>query len=344
MLSDKIDYYKACRKSLHTTPAQYKDAYPYLREVDSLALANVQLNLQAAYKNFFENRKSGFPKFKSKRRSRKSYTTNNQKSTIAILDGGIRLPKTGVVRAVIHRKPESGWVVKSATVSQESDGKYYISVLFEYDAIPAQHDIDFNKAIGLDYASDGLYVDSDGNKGSEHKYFRESQRKLARAQRRLSRRQGFHKGEAKSKNFIKQQRRVNKIYRHAANQRLDTLHKLSSGIANRYDIVCIETLDMKAISNKGFHNGKATMDNGYGIFVRLLEYKLTDRGKYLVRVDKWFPSSQICHKCGTIHKEMKDLKIRVMDCACGNYIGRDQNAAMNIRDEGIRILKEELAA
>lgn len=101
---------------------------------------------------------------------------------------------------------------------------------------------------------------------------------------------------------------------------------------------------MKAISNKGFHNGKAAMDNGYGIFVRLLEYKLADRGKYLVRVDKWYPSSQICHKCGVIHKEMKDLRIRVMDCACGNHIGRDQNSAMNILDEGIRILKEELAA
>ena len=94
---------------------------------------------------------------------------------------------------------------------------------------------------------------------------------------------------------------------------------------------------MKAMSNKGFGNGKATLDNGYGIFLRLLEYKLANRGKHLVKVDKWFPSSPICHRCGTRHLEMKDLRLRTMKCDCGLTMSRDQNAAINIKKEGLRI-------
>lgn len=96
---------------------------------------------------------------------------------------------------------------------------------------------------------------------------------------------------------------------------------------------------MKAMSNKGFGNGKATMDNGYGLFINMLAYKLDDRGKYLINVDKWFPSSQICHCCGKVHREMKDLRIRTMSCDCGLTISRDQNVAINIKLEGLRILK-----
>ena len=121
-------------------------------------------------------------------------------------------------------------------------------------------------------------------------------------------------------------------------QRLDNLHKLSTGIANRYDVVCVESLNMKAMSNKGFGNGKATMDNGYGLFLSMLEYKLADRNKYLMKVDKWFSSSQLCHCCGTLHPEMKDLSIRTMKCDCGLTISRDQNAAINILNEGLRML------
>ena len=120
-------------------------------------------------------------------------------------------------------------------------------------------------------------------------------------QRRLSRKTGSKKGSAKSNNYLKQLRRVNKIHRYIANQRLDNLHKISTEIANQYDVVCVENLNMRSMSNKGFGNGKATLDNGYGLFLNMLEYKLSDRGKYLVKVDKWFPSSQICHNCGTLH-------------------------------------------
>ena len=344
MLSDKIEGYKTTGKFPTVTPAKYKKDYPYLKEVDSLALANKQMDLQAAFRNTFSKsrkKKNGFPKFKSAKHSRKSYTTNNQKGTVAIIDNSyIRLPKIGKVKAVIHRIPDDSWIVKSATISQESDGKYYISVLFELENAVNPYVADKNNAIGLDYASDGLYVDNNGNVGTNHKYYRESHDKLAKSQRRLSRMQGSKKHEIKSNNYIKQLRKVNKIHRHIANQRLDNLHKISTEIANQYDVVCVESLNMRAMANQGFGNGKATLDNGYGMFLTMLDYKLTDRNKYFVKVDKWFPSSQICHSCGTLHLEMKDLTVRTMKCDCGLTMSRDQNAAINILNEGLWILKE----
>ena len=344
MLSDKIEGYKATGKFPTVTPAKYKNDYPYLREVDSLALANKQMDLQKAFRNTFSKsrkKKNGFPKFKSAKHSRKSYTTNNQKGTVAIIDNKcIKLPKIGKVKAVIHRVPDDSWTIKSATVSQESDGKYYISVLFEFDNAINLYVADKTNAIGLDYASDGLYVDSNGNTGTNHKYYRESHDKLAKAQRKLSRMQGSKKHEVKSNNYIKQLRKVNKIHRHIANQRLDNLHKISTEIANSYDVVCVESLNMRSMANHGFGNGKATLDNGYGMFLSMLEYKLSDRNKYLIKVDKWFPSSQICHCCGMLHPEMKNLAIRKMTCDCGLTISRDQNAAINILKEGLRLLTE----
>lgn len=343
MLADKIDSYIATGKFVSVTPARYKEAYPYLREVDSLALANKQMDLQAAFRNCFSKdrkKNNGFPKFKSAKHSRKSYTTNNQKGTVAIIGNGVKLPKIGIVKAVIHRQPDPDWLLKSATISQESDGKYYVSILFEFTPPINNYDADTSKAIGLDYASDGLYTDSNGHKGTSHKFYRESQSKLAKEQRKLSRKIGSKKGSAKSNNYLKQLRKVNKLHRHIANQRLDNLHKLSTEITNQYDVVCVESLNMRSMSNKGFGNGKATLDNGYGMFLNMLEYKLSERGKYLVKVDKWFPSSQICHNCGILHPEMKNLSIRTMSCSCGYRIDRDQNAALNILQEGLRILNE----
>ena len=342
MLADKIACYEETKSFGKQTPAMYKKDYPFLKEVDSLALANVQLNLQKAFRNCFDKsrkKQNGFPKFKSAKHSRKSYTTNNQKGTVAIIDDKyIKLPKIGKVKAVIHRQPEADWTVNSVTVSQESDGAFYISVLFEFERNIIQATKSDN-VIGLDYKSDGLYMDSNGNIGSNHKYYRESHEKLAKEQRRLSRKVGSKKNQTKSNNYIKQLHKVNKIHRHITNQRIDNLHKLSTEIANQYDVVCVESLDMKAMSNKGFGNGKATLDNGYGLFLNMLEYKLYDRGKYFIKVDKWFPSSQICNHCGTVHTEMKDLSIRTMRCDCGLTMNRDYNAALNIKKEGLRLLE-----
>lgn len=340
MLNDKIENYKQTKSFGKQTPAQYKNEFTFLKEIDSLALANVQLNLEGAFRNCFgktRKKKNGFPKFKSKHKSKKSYTTNFVNGNIELLDNSIRLPKIGKVRAVLHRIPNSEWIIKSATISQMRDGTFYVSVLFEYEEEIVQSD-KMENVIGLDYASDGLYVDSNGNKGTNHKFYRESQKKLAKEQRKLSRKIGSKKDEKKSNNFKKQLLKVNKIYRHIANQRNDNLHKMSTEIANQYDVVCVESLNMKAISNKKFHNGKATMDNGYGMFCDMLKYKLAERGKSFIKVSKWFPSSQTCNCCGTRHKEMKDLSIRTLKCSCGLEIDRDYNAALNIKNEGLRLL------
>ncbi len=347
MLNDKIESYKSTGKFVSVTPAKYKKDYPFLKEVDSLALANAQLNLQSAFKSCFDKslkKKNGFPKFKSAKHSRKSYITNNQDGTIALTDKAIKLPKIGLVKTVVHRKPDSDWIIKSATISQESDGTYYVSVLFAYETNENDYVADITNAIGLDYASDGLYVDNKGNVGTNHKYYRESHKKLAKQQRKLSRMQGSKKNETKSNNYMKQLKKVNRIHRHIANQRMDNLHKISTEIANQYDVVCVENLNMRSMANHGFGNGKATTDNGYGMFLSMLEYKLADRNKYLVKIDKWYPSSQTCHCCGTIHPEMKDLTVRRIKCECGLEFDRDQNAAINILREGLRILTSYDAA
>ena len=329
MLTDKINYYKETKQTLQTTPAQYKKEYDYLKEVDSLALANVQLHLQTAYKNFFRDKKVGFPKFKALKSSKKSYTTNNQKGTIQIIDNTIKLPKVGKIKAKIHKKPKENWIIKSATLSQERDGSYYISVLFEYDEVI--ENVEITKTLGLDYKSDGFYMDSEGHVCGSPKYYRKSQTKLKKLQRQLSK-----KGKD-SKNREKARLKLAKLQRHISNQRLDFLQKESTRIANLYDVVCVESLNMTAISNKGFRNGKATFDNGYGMFLNMLEYKLQDRGKYFVKVDKWYASSQICSKCG--NKKKITLNERTYTCDCGNNIDRDLNAAINIKNEGLRLLK-----
>ena len=315
-----------------------KKEFLWLCDVDSTALRSANDALAAAFSNFFAKR-AKFPTF-HKKKINESYTSKKISgcNNIALGSKHVKLPKLGYVKAKIHKTPNSDWLIKSATVSRDSDGKFYVSILFEFDEPANAYVADTHNAIGLDYASDGLYVDNNGNIGTNHKYYRESHAKLAKAQRKLSRMKGSKKHEKKSSNYLKQLRKVNKIHRHIANQRKDNLHKLSTEIANRYDVVCVEDLNMKAMSNKGFGNGKATMDNGYGSFVSMLDYKLSARNKYLIKVDKWYPSSQICHACGTLHPEMKDLKIRTMRCDCGLVIGRDQNAAINILNEGLRIL------
>ena len=214
----------------------------------------------------------------------------------------------------------------------DSDGKFYASVLYEYESnvIPATIS---DNAIGLDYKSNGLYMDSNGNSHTGHKYYRAGQAKLAKAQRRLKNK------SIGSSNYKKQQLKIFKIHRHISNQRLDDLHKTSTEIANRYDVVCVESLNMRAMSNKGFGNGKATMDNGYGMFLNMLQYKLNDRGKYFVKVDKWYPSTQTCCSCGCTHK--LGLNERIFNCGCGLTIDRDLNAAINIRNEGLKLLYEQ---
>ena len=332
MLEKSIKDYKSgdsfcTRSSFSYSLTSLKKEFLWLKEVDSLALTSANDNLAAAFSNFFK-KNANFPKF-HKKKLLGSYKTRCVHGNIVLLDKGIKLPKLGKVRASLHRMPKKGWKLKSATVSQSSDGKFYASVLFEYES-DINYQVNFNNSIGLDYASNGLFVDSNGRRGTNHKFYREAQKKLAKEQRRLSRKT---KG---SKNYHKQLLVTNRLHRYIANQRNDNLHKISTEIANQYDVVCVENLNMAAIGNKGFKNGKATYDNGYGMFLNMLEYKLSDRGKYFVKVDRFYPSSQICSCCG--NRKKLELSERKYICKCGLEIDRDLNAAINIKNEGLRLL------
>ncbi|WP_276935136.1 RNA-guided endonuclease TnpB family protein [Faecalibaculum rodentium] len=329
------------RVPLRQTPAAYKPDYPWLKEVDSFALCNVQMDFQQAWKNHFDNPKY-FGRLRYKRKkAAQSYKTNSSNGQIRLVEGGIRLPKLGIVKARIHRLPEEGMQLKSATVSRKASGKYFVSVLFEKPCIwPETVDMYTAPAVGLDYKSDGLFVASDGSRAIPPRLYRKEEKRLAKAQRKLCRQRRMRKpGEAVSNNYLKQQRKVAAIHETIANRRNDFLQKLSAEMTNRYDIICIESLDMKAMSNKGFGNGKATMDNGWGCFTRMLEYKLKRKGGLLVKVDKWFPSSQLCSHCGCQNTAVRDLSIRKWECpCCGAVLDRDENAAANILMEGLRTI------
>ena len=329
MLSDKIAHFKLFGKKLQTTPAQYKTEFSWLREVDSLALANVQLHLQAAYQNFFNNKSVGFPNFKSKHSGHNSYTTNHVNGNIILATGFLKLPQIGRVRIKQHRQIPADYRLKSVTVSLTPTGKYYVSILHEYDAdVQPVNPVD---VLGLDFSMPELYVDSNGMSPAYPRYYRQAQSKLAKEQRKMSRRK---KG---GKNYIKQKLKVARIHEHIANQRKDFLHKQSRQIANAYDAVAIENLDMKDMT-QALHFGKSVSDNGWGMFTRMLEYKLTDSGKAFVKIDKWFPSSKTCSKCGCINETLK-LGDRIWTCdGCGVTHNRDTNAAINIRNEGLRLL------
>lgn len=330
MLSDKIKHYEQTKQKLNNTPARYKKEFGWLKEVDSLALCNAQMNLQMAYNNFFKSPKTGFPKFKSKKSNRRSYTTNCINGNISIADGMIRLPKIGLVKLQQHRRIPLDYKLKSVTVSQTASGKYYVSVLFAYEnQAPKQTPETF---LGLDFSMHELYKDSNGNEPCYPRYYRQAEKKLAREQRKLSKMQ---KG---SNNRNKQRIKVARLHEKVANQRKDFLHKQSRQITNAYDCICIENLDMKAMAQQ-LNFGKSVTDNGWGMFVTILQYKLEEMGKQLVKVDKFFASSQLCSCCSYKNSNTKNLSIRAWDCPqCGTHHDRDINAAINIRNEGIRLV------
>ena len=236
MLADKMEYYKKEKKMLRNTPASYKKEYPWLKEVDSLALANVQMHLESAFHKFFREPSAGFPRFKSKKSSRKSYTTNVVNGNIFLEGKYLKLPKMTAVRMKLHRPISEKWKLKSVTVSREPSGKYF------------------------------------------------------------------------------------------------------AGLTESFDAVCVEDLNLKGMAG-GLHLGKGVHDNGYGLFLSMLEYKLEERGKYLIKADRYFASSKICSVCGK-KKEELSLSDRIYYCECGNRMDRDANAAVNIMNEGKRIFAE----
>ena len=334
MLADKIQYYKETGQTLKNTPAQYKRDYPWLKEVDSLALCNVQLNLQKAYKSFFQSN-FGFPKFKSKRHHQ-SYQTYNQKGTIAIKNGKVKLPKIGWVKVKAHRKMTG--LIKSATISMTKTGKYFISILCETDIQPF---IKTNSNIGIDLGLSHFAILSTGEKIENPRFLISASKKLRREQKILSRRGLLAKQSGKklseSMNYQKQRLKVAKLHEKISNQRRDFLHKLSINLIKNHDRICMEDLASKNLM-RNHHLARAIGDASWSEFVRMLEYKADWYEKQVSKISRWFPSSQICSSCG-FKSSKKALHIREWACEkCGAHHDRDLNASINILNEGLKIL------
>lgn len=306
----------------------------WLAQVDSMALQQSIRDLDRAYKNFFrrvrEGGKPGFPKFKSRRRSRQSYRTNGGK----VVDRNhIALPKLGTVRAKVSRPLQGRFM--SVTVSLDAAGRYFATFLCT--DVPTKDTPATDREVGIDLGVETLATLSDGTKIENPRHLEKYERKLAREQRRLSRRKGSCRGEKPSGRYLKQRKRVARIHAKIADARTDALHKVTTMLADENQVLCMEDLNAKGMV-RNHHLAKAVSDASFGEFARLLEYKCAGRGRTLVKVGRFYPSSKTCSSCG--HRlDALPLSVRSWDCpACSAHHDRDVNAARNILTEGKRIL------
>lgn len=327
MLSERIETYnkykddkEELKKQKHPTPAKYKVDYEFLKEVDSLALANAQMNLDKAYKNFFRDKSVGFPRFKSKKKNRHSFTTNNQKGTIYIEKGYIKIPKLkSMIKVKQHREFEG--LIKSCTVSQTPSGKYFISILVETQ-IKELETID--KKVGIDLGIKDFAITSDGDIFSNPKWLRKSEKRLAKLQKDLARK------EKGSKNRNKSRIKVAKLYEKITNQRKDYLHKLSSKLIRENQSIVIEDLKV-ANMMKNRKLSKVIGEVSWHEFRLLLEYKSKWYGRELIIAPSNYASSQLCSECGNKSSQTKDLSCRIYNCPeCGMTLDRDINASRNL--------------
>ena len=336
MLADKIQYYKETGQTLKNTPAQYKKDYPWLKEVDSYALCNVQLNLQKAYQSFFKSG-FGFPNFKSKRKmAYQSYQTNNQRGMIRLSNNNkIKLPKVGWVKVKVHRQVKG--LIKSATISKTATRKYFISILCEEEIVPL---LRTDSNIGIDLGLKHFAILSTGEKIENPRFLVSLSKKLAKEQKILSRRGFLAKNRgvklSESSNYQKQKLKVAKLHEKISNKRRDFLHKLSTTLIKNHDRICMEDLASKNLM-RNHRLAKAIGDASWSEFMRMLEYKAEWYGKQIISISRWYPSSQICSNCKA-NSGKKPLRVREWTCEqCSSHHDRDINASLNILNEGLRL-------
>jgi putative transposase len=322
--------------------------------IDRHAVSHERMFLNQAFKNFFDKWKKmkikkfrkdgkpwGFPRFK-KKTNKQSYSDYQWQGVhINWNDKLIKIPKIGWVKFSNREKqhPEH-WILGHITISESSSGKYYISMHYHYtDDRDGIHGVGFImnpkselNILGLDYSSKSLYVDSNGNSAEYPKYYRKAQKRLRMFNKKLSRQTKY------GKNWNKTRVKLAKLHEHISNQRKDFLHKLSGSITKNYDVIGVEDINMQNMS-QSLKLGKSTTDNSFGIFRYMLQYKQNRQPFHIVvRADMWFCSSKMCHRCGYIKKDLQ-LKDRVYECpSCGLTIDRDWNAAINLRNEALRIV------
>ena len=329
-LSDMNDIYKNTKKFEDITPATYKEEFKFLKEVDSLCLANAQLNRNKAFKSFFRHQNS-FPKFKSKR-NEQCFSTNNQKGTVSISNQKyLSIPKCKNIKIKKHR--DFAGEIKTVTISKTCDDKYFVSILVKIDEFAINKNNETNKCIGVDLGIKDFAITSDGTKYKNNKYLKKSMERLEKEQRKLSK---MVKG---SSNRNKQRIKVAKLHCHIKNQRIDYSHKLSHKLINENQVICLESLKVKNMEQNG-KLARSIADVSWSRFVDMLDYKAKLYGKIIIKIPSNYPSSQLCSTCGYQNTETKKLSIRSWVCPnCGSVHDRDINAAKNILREGLEILK-----
>ena len=333
-LAKRIELYKQDKSSMSYNQCSkeltlLKQEVTWLKEPDKDALQKSLKDLDVAYKNFFARPEAGFPRFKSKHDRHKSYRTSYTNGNIKFLGKKIQLPKLGKVKIKDKRTQLEGRIL-NATVSQEPDGEYYVSICCTDVPMVALEPVNHN--VGIDLGLKEFAIASDGKKYANPKYLAKSLKRLKFLQKSLSRKT---KG---SSNRNKARIKVARLYAKIANQRRDSLQKLSTELIRNNDVICLEDLQVKNMV-KNHKLAQAISDVSWSEFVRMLSYKAEWYRRKIVKIDKFFPSSQICNCCGHKHIETKDLSVRKWACPqCGAVHDRDVNAAINILNEGLRIV------